>query len=187
MIFFSPLLQLLPNFRTQQIHHTSGNCRTICKSNEITWIENEGGRVKNRIVPFVVERSGGNNEDGWGAAREKEREGGGRAHSVGLERQNEAVQAGLCVEIFPTCCQTIPMETKLWPRFPPDKYRVHALALDYGTTTFPSLTKGHLSRLFAIVVTEFPKQGSLMYLTNIRQSTPTLTHVSYERILKLYR
>lgn len=54
MIFFSPLLQLLPNFRTQQIHHTSGNCRTICKSNEITWIENEGGRVKNRIVPFVV-------------------------------------------------------------------------------------------------------------------------------------
>jgi len=28
-----------------------------------------------------------------------------------------------CVEIFPTCCQTIPMETKLRSRFPADKYR----------------------------------------------------------------
>lgn len=87
MIFSSPLLQLLPNFRTQQIHHTSGNCRTICKSNEITWIENEGGRVKNRIVPFVVEHSGGNSEDGWGAAREKERK-------RGREREGERIRWG---------------------------------------------------------------------------------------------
>ena len=72
----------------------------------------EGGR---RGEDCRRERGGGGGDGGGGGSR-------------GVGNDKRGWQVGLCVEIFPTCCQTILMETKLWPLFPPDKYRARARA-----------------------------------------------------------
>lgn len=69
-----------------------------------------------------MERGGGGGDGGGGGSR-------------GVGNDKRGWQVGLCVEIFPTCCQTILMETKLWPLFPPDKYRARARAREHRTTS----------------------------------------------------